>query len=85
MTPTRWFGNFVLRNGPALGAFLLVAVGFWIFVMILAPQVAMVDFSFRHNLTPPSRAVRRTSTPSSTTSSWSTAAPRPPAPSTPST
>ena len=52
MTPTRWFGNFVLRNGPALGAFLLVAVGFWIFVMILAPQVAMVDFSFRHNLPP---------------------------------
>ena len=42
----------MLRNGPALGAFLLVAVGFWIFVMILAPQFAMVDFSFRHNLPP---------------------------------
>ena len=52
MNPTRWFGNFILRNGPALGGFLLVAVGFWIFVMILAPQFAMVDFSFRHNLPP---------------------------------
>ena len=52
MTPARWFGNFTLRNGPALGAFLLIAVGFWIFVMILAPQVAMVDFSFRPNLPP---------------------------------
>ena len=52
MNPSRWFGKFILRNGPALGGFLLVAVGFWIFVMILAPQVAMVDFSFRHNLPP---------------------------------
>ena len=52
MNPSRWFGKFILRNGPALGGFLLVAVGFWIFVMILAPQFAMVDFSFRHNLPP---------------------------------
>jgi spermidine/putrescine transport system permease protein len=44
--------NFFLRNGKTLGAFLLAAVGIWVLIMILAPQLFMVDFSFRHNLPP---------------------------------
>lgn len=44
--------NFFLRNGKTLGSFLLAAVGIWVLIMILAPQLFMVDFSFRHNLPP---------------------------------
>ena len=47
-----YFRRFFMRNGAALGTFLLVAVGFWVFFMILLPQLFMVDFSFRHNLPP---------------------------------
>jgi len=47
-----WFQRFVLRNGPGLSTFLLGAVGFWIFFLIVLPQVFMVDFSFRFNLPP---------------------------------
>ncbi len=52
MNPKAYLRNFFLKNGMALGVFLLAAVGIWIFIMILAPQVFMVDFSFRHNLPP---------------------------------
>ncbi len=44
--------RFFARNGAALGTFLVVAVGFWVFVLIVMPQLVMVDFSFRHNLPP---------------------------------
>ena len=47
-----WLQRFTLRNGPALSIFLLTAVGFWIFFLIVLPQAFMVDFSFRFNLPP---------------------------------
>jgi spermidine/putrescine transport system permease protein len=47
-----WRG-FFRRNGTALALFLLIAVGFWIFMMILLPQLFMLDFSFRANVPPP--------------------------------
>ena len=47
-----YWRQFMSRNGSALGLFLLLAVGFWIFVMILLPQAFMLDFSFRFNLAP---------------------------------
>ncbi|MGI9437466.1 MAG: ABC transporter permease [Geminicoccaceae bacterium] len=43
---------FFERNGPLLGACLVFAVGFWILVLIVLPQLAMLDISFRHNLPP---------------------------------
>ena len=43
---------FFERNGPLLGAYLVAAVGFWILVLIVLPQFAMLDISFRHNLPP---------------------------------
>ncbi len=52
VNPVAYFRQFFHRNGAALGTFLLVAVAFWMFVLILLPQVFMVDFSFRHNLPP---------------------------------
>ncbi len=52
MNPRSYFQRFFLRNGRTLGTFILVAVAFWIFVMILMPQIFMVDFSFRHALPP---------------------------------
>lgn len=47
------FRNFFERNGVGLGTFLLVAVGFWVIVLIILPQLSMLDFSFRHHLPPP--------------------------------
>ncbi len=43
---------FFQRNGPLLGTYLILAVGFWILVLIVLPQLAMLDISFRHNLPP---------------------------------
>lgn len=45
--------EFFERNGLALGLYLLIAVGFWIFILIVLPQLSMLDFSFRHHLPPP--------------------------------
>lgn len=36
----------------ALGMFLLVAVAFWMFILIILPQLFMVDFSLSKNLPP---------------------------------
>ena len=44
--------GFFRRNGPLLGSYLVIAVGFWILVLIVLPQLAMLDISFRHNLPP---------------------------------
>ncbi len=52
MSPSRYFRQFFLRNGAALGTFLLVAVVFWVFVLIVLPQLFMIDFSFSKNLPP---------------------------------
>ncbi|MDH3672306.1 MAG: ABC transporter permease [Gammaproteobacteria bacterium] len=48
----QYFQDFFHRHGTALSIFLLVTVGFWIFLMIVLPQAFMLDFSFRFNLPP---------------------------------
>lgn len=40
------------RYGAGMGACLLALAGFWILLLILLPQLAMVEFSFRPNLPP---------------------------------
>jgi spermidine/putrescine transport system permease protein len=49
---TQFFQDFFHRHGTALALFLLITVGFWIFLMIILPQAFMLDFSFRFNLPP---------------------------------
>jgi spermidine/putrescine transport system permease protein len=53
---TIWSGvtriNFVQHNGVFISTYLIVAVVTWTVVMIVLPQLYMVDFSFRHNLLP---------------------------------
>ncbi|MPT25078.1 MAG: ABC transporter permease [Starkeya sp.] len=44
--------GFFQRNGLAVGLYLVLAVGFWAFFIILLPQLAMVDMSFRPKLPP---------------------------------
>ena len=53
MSPPRFLSEIARRNGPFLSLFLLCAVGFWIFMMILLPQIFMTDFSLRANVPPP--------------------------------
>src|SRR5215475_8771574 len=43
--------GFFQRNGAVLSAYLLVAVGFWTIVIIVLPQLYMIEYSFRPNLT----------------------------------
>ncbi|MGH8430526.1 MAG: ABC transporter permease, partial [Solimonas sp.] len=50
----RGFG-FIERNGAIIATYLMVAVGFWVLMMIVLPQLYMVDFSFRNNLPPPAQ------------------------------
>jgi spermidine/putrescine transport system permease protein len=45
--------RFVQRNGVAVSTYMVLAVTFWILLMIVLPQLYMVDFSFRNNLPPP--------------------------------
>ena len=47
-----WPSAFFARYGAGLGASVLVLVGFWILALVLVPQLAMADFSFRPNLPP---------------------------------
>jgi spermidine/putrescine transport system permease protein len=42
------------RNGAGMATFMLVGVAFWIVVLIVMPQLAMLDFSLRLDL-PPAR------------------------------
>ncbi|QIB34793.1 ABC transporter permease [Ancylobacter pratisalsi] len=44
--------GFFQRNGMAIGLYLVIAVSFWAFFIILLPQLAMVDMSFRPKLPP---------------------------------
>ena len=39
--------------GLAMGWTLILLVGFWVVFLIILPQIAMLDFSFRPNLPPP--------------------------------
>jgi spermidine/putrescine transport system permease protein len=42
--------GFFRRNGLPIGLYLVIAVGFWAFFIIVLPQLAMVDMSFRPKL-----------------------------------
>ncbi len=53
MNIANFFRNYFEKNGIGLGTFLLVAVVFWVVVLIILPQLSMLDFSFRHHLPPP--------------------------------
>jgi spermidine/putrescine transport system permease protein len=44
--------GFFQRNGLVISTYLIVAVVFWVVVMIVLPQAYMLDFSFRDNLPP---------------------------------
>lgn len=53
----KWTANlnalqFVQKNGLAISAYLLIFTLGWIIFMIILPQLYMLDFSFRYNLTP---------------------------------
>ncbi|MET0482135.1 MAG: ABC transporter permease [Aestuariivirgaceae bacterium] len=49
--PTKsWLGTFYTRNGLILGSCIILAVLAWIFLMIVLPQIAMLDFSFSYDL-----------------------------------
>jgi spermidine/putrescine transport system permease protein len=47
--------GFFARNGGPVATFLLIAVGFWAFAMIVWPQLYMVDYSFHPKLPPSQR------------------------------
>ncbi|MPZ11049.1 MAG: ABC transporter permease subunit [Kiloniellaceae bacterium] len=44
--------GFFQRNGIAISTYLILAVVFWVVLMIVLPQAYMLDFSFRNNLPP---------------------------------
>lgn len=46
----RTFRDFAGRHGLGVACFIGGAVLFWVVFLILLPQLAMLDFSFRHNL-----------------------------------
>ncbi len=52
MSKPRLFSQFFRNNGKVMGSIMLFLVLFWIIVLILLPQLSMLDFSFRHNLPP---------------------------------
>jgi len=46
------FSEFFKNNGPLMGSVLIGLVGFWVVVLIIMPQISMLDYSFRFNLPP---------------------------------
>ncbi len=46
------FSQFFRNNGKMMGGIMMFLVAFWIIVLILLPQLSMLDFSFRFNLPP---------------------------------
>jgi len=48
-----WWREYFGRNGVGLGLFLLLAVLVWAVLMIILPQLFMLDFSLRANVPPP--------------------------------
>ena len=53
MNIAAYWREFFHRNGTAVALFLIIAVGFWLFMMIIMPQLLMLDFSLRANVPPP--------------------------------
>lgn len=49
----RFFTGFSERNGLPVAIYVLGAVTVWIFILVVLPQLNMLDYSFRHNLPPP--------------------------------
>jgi spermidine/putrescine transport system permease protein len=47
-----WLRGFFDRHGLVLALMLLGAVTFWMVILIILPQIFMLDFSFRYNLPP---------------------------------
>ena len=45
-----WLTEFFERNGVLLGAYILICISFWVLLLIVLPQIAMVDFSLRYDL-----------------------------------
>ena len=52
MNVVAFFRSFFNRNGVFLSTYLLGAVTLWALILIILPQVFMLDFSFRFNLPP---------------------------------
>ena len=48
----QYWKSFWLKNGTAISLYLLLSIFIWIVLLILLPQLFMLDFSFRHNLPP---------------------------------
>jgi len=48
-----YWQNFFRKNGTTLAISLLFLVGIWMFIMIILPQLYMLDFSLRTNVPPP--------------------------------
>lgn len=48
-----YWQNFFRKNGVTVALLILATVGIWIFMMIILPQLFMLDFSFRANVPPP--------------------------------
>jgi spermidine/putrescine transport system permease protein len=46
----KYWHDYFVKNGKSLGIGLLVAVLFWIVILVIMPQMFMVDFSFRANV-----------------------------------
>ena len=44
--------SFFQRNGTIISTYLILAVLFWMIIMIILPQAYMLNFSFRHDLLP---------------------------------
>ncbi len=46
----RIFSEMTSRHGLGVALFVAGAVLFWVLVLVVLPQIAMLDYSFRHNL-----------------------------------
>ena len=49
----KYWHDYFIKNGKMLGTGLLLAVLFWVVILVVMPQVFMVDFSLRANVPPP--------------------------------
>ena len=48
----QYWKQFLLKNGVGISVFLLVSMVIWLGMLIIMPQIFMLDFSFRFNLPP---------------------------------
>jgi len=48
----RLFARYFRDNGALVGGIMMLLVAFWVIILILLPQLSMLDFSFRFNLPP---------------------------------